>query len=54
LAVFFTVSNSIAFLPVFGAGALADLFGITAILLGTGVVLMIAALWQLILGTRRA
>ena len=54
LAVFFTVSNSVAFLPVFGAGALADLFGITAVLLGTGMVLMIAALWQLILGAQRA
>jgi predicted MFS family arabinose efflux permease len=54
LAVFFTVSNSVAFLPVFGAGTLADLFGITAVLLGTGMVLMIAALWQLILGAQRA
>ncbi|MCS7051391.1 MAG: MFS transporter, partial [Thermomicrobium sp.] len=51
-AVFFTVSNSVAFLPVFGAGALADAFGVTSVLLGLGVVLGGIGVWQLIV--RRA
>lgn len=48
LAVFFTVSNSVAFLPVFGAGALADAVGIPVVLLGLGLILMVAGLWQLL------
>ncbi len=47
-AVFFTVSNSVAFLPVFGAGALADAFGVTTVLLGLGVALALTGAWQLI------
>ncbi|MDW8006080.1 MAG: hypothetical protein RMJ05_05115, partial [Thermomicrobium sp.] len=47
-AVFFTVSNSVAFLPVFGAGALADAFGVTTVLLGLGCVLAGAGIWQVI------
>ncbi len=50
-AVFFTVSNSVAFLPVFGAGALADLFGVTTVLFAIGLLLGGAGLWQII--TRR-
>jgi predicted phage tail protein len=47
-AVFFTVSNSVAFLPVFGAGALADVFGVTAVLFGLGILLAGAGVWQII------
>jgi len=47
-AVFFTVSNSVAFLPVFGAGALADAFGVTAVLFGLGILLAGAGIWQII------
>ncbi len=47
-AVFFTVSNSVAFLPVFGAGALSDAFGVTTVLLGLGVTLTLTGAWQLL------
>ncbi|MDW8058884.1 MAG: MFS transporter [Thermomicrobium sp.] len=53
-AVFFTVSNSVAFLPVFGAGALADAFGVTTVLFGLGALLAVAGIWQISARRRRA
>ncbi len=53
-AVFFTVSNSVAFLPVFGAGALADLFGVTTVLFAIGLLLGGAGLWQMLTRRRAA
>lgn len=47
LAVFFTVSNSVAFLPLFSAGPLADAFGIPFVLLGLGISLTLVGAWQL-------
>lgn len=38
-ATFFTVSNSVAFLPIIFAGALADLFGVVKVLVALGAIL---------------
>lgn len=52
-ATFFTVSNSVAFVPVFFSGALADLFGISQVLGGIGLLLLAVGCWQLLAGLRR-
>lgn len=52
-AAFFTVSNSVAFVPVFFAGALADLFGIAEVLGTIGTALLGIGCWQVIAGARR-
>lgn len=46
-ASFFTVSNSVAFIPIIFAGALADLFGVVKILVALGVFLMLIGVFQL-------
>ncbi len=51
-AAFFTVSNTVAFVPVFFSGALADLFGISEVLGGIGLLLFGVGCWQLLLGLR--
>ncbi len=39
-ATFFTISNSVAFLPIIFAGALADLFGVVKVLVALGLILL--------------
>ena len=36
-ATFFTISNTVSFVPIFFAAALADLFGVVQVLVGVGV-----------------
>jgi MFS family permease len=50
-ATFFTISNSVAFLPIIFAGALADLFGVVKIMVALGVILL--AIGALQLASRR-
>jgi MFS family permease len=52
-AAFFTVSNTVAFVPVFFSGALADLLGIAQVLGGIGLVLLGVGGWQLLAGSRQ-
>ncbi|HVB65138.1 MAG TPA: MFS transporter, partial [Nitrolancea sp.] len=47
-ATFYTVSNSVAFLPIIFAGALADLFGVVKILVVLGAVLLVIGVIQVI------
>jgi len=51
-ATFFTISNSVAFLPIIFAGALADLFGVVKVLVALGLIL--AAIGLIQLGKRSA
>jgi MFS family permease len=46
-AAFFTVANGVAFIPIIFAGALADLFGVVAILFGMGVILILVGAYQI-------
>ena len=52
-AAFFTVSNTVAFVPVFCSGALADLLGIAEVLGGIGLLLLSVGCWQLLTGSRQ-
>jgi len=47
-ATFYTVSNSVAFLPIIFAGALADLFGVVKILVVLGAILLVIGVIQVI------
>lgn len=47
-ATFFTVSNSVAFIPIIFAGALADLFGVVKVLFAIGAILGLAGIAQLL------
>ncbi|MBX6341816.1 MAG: hypothetical protein IRY97_05110, partial [Thermomicrobiaceae bacterium] len=51
-ATFFTVSNSVAFMPIVFAGALADLFGVVKVLVALGLVLLATGAYQLALKPR--
>ncbi len=46
-ATFFTISNSVAFLPIIFAGALADLFGVVKVLVALGLILGAIGVFQL-------
>ncbi len=46
-ATFFTISNSVAFLPIIFAGALADLFGVVKVLVALGLILGAIGLVQI-------
>ncbi len=52
-ATFFTISNSVAFLPIIFAGALADLFGVVKILVVLGLILFTIGVVQIIAGLIR-
>jgi predicted phage tail protein len=47
-ATFYTVSNSVAFLPIIFAGALADLFGVVKVLVALGAILAAIGVVQII------
>lgn len=54
-ATFFTISNSVAFLPIIFAGALADLFGVVKVLVALGLILFAIGAVQILyqqLGSR--
>ncbi|TVR75348.1 MAG: MFS transporter [Sphaerobacteraceae bacterium] len=46
-AAFFTVANGVAFIPIIFAGALADLFGVVAVMFGMGLILIVAGAYQI-------
>ncbi len=46
-ATFFTISNSVAFLPIIFAGALADLFGVVKVLVALGLILFAIGVVQI-------
>ncbi|HVX30687.1 MAG TPA: MFS transporter [Nitrolancea sp.] len=48
-ATFYTVSNSVAFLPIIFAGALADLFGVVKVLVALGAILAAIGVLQIVL-----
>ncbi len=48
-ATFFTISNSVAFLPIIFAGALADLFGVVKVLVALGLILFAIGVVQIVL-----
>lgn len=47
-ATFFTISNSVAFLPIIFAGALADLFGVVKVLVALGLILFAIGVVQVL------